>query len=182
MTKIHEQISNLQTSLTETLIAIDYRFALLAEKELAKRFKPLVFFYRLLDDYAVLKIAILIDTKDSFHVQKPYLRLLSDPRICRLLTVKQVEAIRSQNKALEDLLMTEFASKLTKVRNKYLAHNDLFRRQSELIDIHELNEFVVSIIKVLNATCNELGLSTIPKKSLSTNSLDDLICALKNSR
>ncbi|GAB4092813.1 AbiU2 domain-containing protein [Flaviaesturariibacter terrae] len=182
MTQIEEQISNLQTSLTETLIAIDYRFSILAEKQLAKRFKPLAFIYRLLDEYAILKVAVLIDIDDRFHIQKPYLKLLSDPVLNRTLTANQIEAIKAQNNELTTIVSSEFAKRLTKVRNKYIAHNDLLTRQSSVIDMKEINEFVVSIIKVLNTTCNELGLPTIPKASIKANSLDDMLQALKDCR
>lgn len=181
MIQIEKFINNLQVSLTEILLAIDYRFTIHSEKELAKKYKSLIFFHALLDEYAILKTAILIDKRDNFHILKPYLKILSDKNLQETLSKKLLDELNTQKFEIENFIDSDFVKKLGLMRDKYLAHNDLLKRESIEIDMLELKELVTKMIKTLNKTCITLGLATIPSHSIKVNSLEDLIDALKMS-
>ena len=179
MEEIKTQVSNLQVSLTEVQLALEYQSEISLEAELMLKYKSLLFITRIIIEYVIPKTAILIDKKEKLNILKPFNKILSDKKLQKEISDATLKEITKIKNRIENMISDSFKEQIDYIRDKYIAHNDFGNRESINIDLKAISNMADELAKELNSFCEFLGLSTMSVKPLKVNSISDLIDKLK---
>lgn len=180
MERISFQINELQSQLTTVSLGIEYRDVIYENRDLAKKYVALTFIYRRLIESSILTMAVLVSEKDEFNCLKPYKVIEGDKTIRDKLDKSKFDKIMSHKKELEKILGTDIVKNLKTVRDQFIAHNDLLKRENMNIDLMELRKLIKDIRIIYNETSFLLNIPLFPMNSGKHNSIDPLIQKLKN--
>lgn len=181
MNDIKNQFIKIQDSLAECLLALGYWSDLVKNKHVLNRYKPLSFFCKISIEYFLLKVAVLTDTRDRFHIKKPFNKILTDKNFIKTINIEQREIIQKIAYELDKILHSSEMKEIKKIRDKYIAHNDLANRDSFFIKTSECESILFSLSRLINSACSVMGFPTFSLNVKENNPIESMLTVLENA-
>jgi hypothetical protein len=175
--KIHFELGNIQNNLLEVIIMLNYRDSIERYVEMTEHYPQFHFIERRLIENIILRISSLIEdgSRANFNVLKPINRILSEKNFKDKHKEIRLLEVEIKNKISEPI-----SQKFFYIRDKYLAHNDLNKRESvDGIIPNEIRKYAEELLRLINKVCETMVFPTASLMKYDGHSLDTIFEKLK---
>jgi sulfur transfer complex TusBCD TusB component (DsrH family) len=130
--------------------------------ELKDSYPSLIYIHNLYRNDICLKYVQLTDLSDSFNILKPINKIVHEFEQNKSEKADNLVELRSVVSELRSICESEFSKSLkSKVRDVYIAHNDLMKRTAITVDMDQLNVNFKQLVELYNRVCTIWGSAPI---------------------
>jgi hypothetical protein len=174
------QLNHLGNFLFELNLSQVNRKCIVENQDLKYRYPSLLHMHNLYRNDICMKYVQLTELNDNFHIIKPINKIIQEFEQNKAEKSDQLIALREIKDSLVLICDSEFSKNLkSKVRDLYLAHNDLMKREHLTVDMDKLNENFIEIVDLYNKVCVIWGNPVIQLGFTQRDTLENMLKDLK---
>lgn len=178
--QITYQLDHLGNFLLELNLSQVNRKYIVENQDLKFRYPSLLHMHNLYRNDICMKYVQLTELNDNFHIIKPINKIIQKFEQNKTVKSDELIALREIKDNLILICNSEFSKNLkSEVRDLYLAHNDLMKRENLTVDMDKLNENFIEIVDLYNKVCVIWGNPLIQLDFAQRDTLENMLKDLK---